>query len=216
MVEGDSPREIGVMTRFGWTGFQVALSRRQAKHPARSGGEGTMRESEATMKSRAGSDMQQDFSERAGALEPPTGTSEHTQRLVQALATAREEIATLREEIDKLSAPPSTYGVYLSTNKDGTVNVLAQSRKMKVNLGPAIDTMQALRPGQEVILNEGLNVIEVAGYEVQGEVVILKDRLDDERALITLRADEDRVGIISDPLRAHRLKAGDHLLLDPK
>ncbi|HMH52979.1 MAG TPA: proteasome ATPase [Candidatus Acidoferrum sp.] len=174
-----------------------------------------MRESEATMKSRAASDMQRDFSGRAGALEPPTGTSEHTQRLVQALSTAREEIATLREEIDKLSAPPSTYGVYLAANKDGTVNVLAQGRKMKVNMRPTLE-MQSLRPGQEVILNEGLNVVEAAGYEVQGEVVILKDRLDDERALITLRADEDRVGIIADPLRAHRLKAGDHLLLDPK
>src|SRR5712691_2863296 len=137
--------------RFEWTGSQVALSPRQRMRRARRGGERKMRESEATMKSRAGSDMQQDFSERAGALEPPTGTSEHTQRLVQALATAREEIATLREEIDKLSAPPSTYGVYLATNKDGTVNVLAQSRKMKVNLRPALE-LQTLRPGQEVVL----------------------------------------------------------------
>jgi proteasome-associated ATPase len=174
-----------------------------------------MRESEATMKSRAASDPSRDFVERAGALEQPMGTGDHNQRLVQALTAAREEIATLREEIDKLSAPPSTYGVYLSTNKDGTVNVLAQSRKMKVNMRPDLE-LETLRPGQEVVLNEGLNVIEAAGYEVQGEVVILKDRLDDERALITLRADEDRVGIIADPLRAHRLKAGDHLLLDPK
>jgi proteasome-associated ATPase len=174
-----------------------------------------MRESEATMKSRAGSDMPSNFSGRAGALEPPLGTGDHTQRLVQALATAREEIATLREEIDKLTAPPSTYGVYLSTNKDGTVNVLAQSRKMKVNLRPALE-MQSLRPGQEVVLNEGLNVVEASGYEIQGDVVILKEQLDDERAVITLRADEDRVGIIADPLRAHRLKAGDHLLFDPK
>jgi proteasome-associated ATPase len=174
-----------------------------------------MRESEAIMKSRAASDMPRDFSERAGALERPMGTSDHNQRLVQALAAAREEITTLREEIDKLCAPPSSYGVYLSTNKDGTVNVLAQSRKVKVNLRPALE-LQSLRPGQEVILNEGLNVVEAGGYEIQGDVVILKEQLDDERALITLRADEDRVGIIADPLRAHRLKAGDHLLFDPK
>jgi len=166
------------------------------------------------MKSRAASDMYPDLSGRAGSTEP-VATTAHTQRLLQALAAAREEIATLRTEIDKLCAPPSTYAVYLSTNKDGTVNVLAQSRKVKVNLRPALE-LESLRPGQEVVLNEGLNVVEAGGYDVQGEVVILKEQLDDERAVITLRADEDKVGIIADPLRAHRLKVGDHLLLDPK
>jgi proteasome-associated ATPase len=166
------------------------------------------------MKTRAASETQPDPSERAASFESSAATPQ-TQKLVQALAAAREEIATLREEVDKLCAPPSTYAVYLATNKDGTVNVLAQGRKVKVNLRPALE-VQSLRPGQEVILNEGMNVVETAGYEVQGEVVILKEQLDDERALITLRADEDKVGIISDPLRAHRLKAGDHLLLDPK
>ena len=174
-----------------------------------------MRESEATMKTRAASDMHRDLSDRPAELEMPAGTDGHNQRLAQALAGARDEIVTLREEIEKLCAPPSTYGIYLSTNKDGTLNVMAQGRKVKVNLRPALE-MQSLRPGQEVVLNEGLNVVEAAGYEIQGEVVILKEQLDDERAVITLRADEDRVGVIAEPLRAERLRAGDHLLFDPK
>ena len=86
---------------------------------------------------------------------------------------------------------------------------------MKVNLRPALEA-ETLRPGQEVILNEGLNVIEAAGYEIQGDVVILKEQLDDERALVTVRNDEDRVAMIADPLRSHRLKTGDHLLMDGK
>jgi proteasome-associated ATPase len=135
--------------------------------------------------------------------------------LTAALREAREEIVALREEVDKLCAPPSTYGVYLSSNKDGTVNVLAQGRKVKVNAHPTV-AVESLRPGQELILNEGLNVIEAAGYEVQGDVVILKEQLDPERAVVTLRADEDRVAIVSDPLRDVRLKIGDHLLLDAK
>jgi proteasome-associated ATPase len=139
----------------------------------------------------------------------------HTQRLAAALREARDEIAALREEVEKLTAPPATYGVYLSANGDGTVNILAQSRKLKVNLHPAIKA-ETLKPGQELILNEGLNVVEAAGYEVQGDVVILKEQLDPERALVTLRADEDRVAIVADPLRAFRLKVGDHLLLDSK
>jgi proteasome-associated ATPase len=137
------------------------------------------------------------------------------EKLVNALYEAREQITALKEEVDKLCAPPSTYGVYLSPNEDGTVNILAQGRKVKVNLHPSIKA-ESLKPGQELILNEGLNVVEAAGYEIQGDVVILKEQLDPERALVTLRADEDKVGIIADPLRALRLKTGDHLLMDAK
>src|SRR4029453_12083756 len=128
--------------------------------------------------------------------------------LVTALHEAREQIAAVKEEVDKLCAPPSTYGVYLAANEDNTVTILSQGRKVKVNLHPSLKP-EMLKPGQELILNEGLNVIEAAGYEIQGEVVILKEQLDAERALVTLRADEEKVGIIAEPLRALRLKTGD-------
>jgi proteasome-associated ATPase len=137
------------------------------------------------------------------------------EKLVNALYEAREQITALKEEVDKLCAPPSTYGVYLSPNDDATVNILSQGRKVKVNIHPAIK-VETLKPGQELILNEGLNVVEAAGYEVQGDVVILKEQLDPERAVVTLRADEEKVGIIADPLRQLRLKTGDHLLMDAK
>src|SRR5438094_9937993 len=95
------------------------------------------------------------------------------QELVNALHDACEQIAGLKEEVDKLCAPPSTYGVYLSENEDGTVNILSQGRKVKVNLHPSIKAVD-IRAGQELVLNEGLNVVEMAGYEIQGEVVVLK------------------------------------------
>src|SRR3989441_8738317 len=137
------------------------------------------------------------------------------EKLVNALYEAREQITALKEEVDKLCTPPSTYGVYLAANEDSTVTILSQGRKVKVNLHPSIKP-ETLKPGQELILNEGLNVIEAAAYEIQGEVVILKEQLDDERALVTLRADEEKVAIIAEPLRTLRLKTGDHLLLDAK
>src|SRR2546423_43119 len=167
------------------------------------------------MKRRGESEMFHDSSEQGVLLEHAAGLEPEWSERPQALREAREHIASLTAEVEKLCAPPSAFGIYLSTNKDGTVNVLAQGRKVKVNLRPELET-QVLRPGQELILNEGLNVVESGTYEVQGEVVILKEQLDDERALVTVRADEDRVGIIADPLRAHRLMSGDHLLLDPK
>jgi proteasome-associated ATPase len=137
------------------------------------------------------------------------------EKLVNALYEAREQITALKEEVDKLCAPPSTYGVFLSANEDGTINVLSQGRKVKVNLHPSIK-VETLKPGQELVLNEGLNVVEAAGYEIQGDVVILKEQLDDARAVITLRSDEEKVGIIADPLRSLRLKTGDHILMDAR
>jgi proteasome-associated ATPase len=137
------------------------------------------------------------------------------ERLLKALHEARGEIAALRDEVDKLAAPPSTYGVYLTAHEDDTVDVLAQGRKMRVRLRSAIDAA-SLRPGQELVLNEALNAVAVAGYEIQGDVVVLKERLDDERALVTLHADGEKIGILADPLRSARLKPGDHILMDPK
>jgi len=132
------------------------------------------------------------------------------EKLVNALYEAREQITSLKEEVDKLCAPPSTYGIHLSVNDDGTINVLSQGRKVKVNLHPSIKS-DTLKPGQELVLNEGLNVVETAGYEIQGDVVILKERLDEERAVVTLRADEEKVGIMAEPLRLSKLKPGDHI-----
>lgn len=140
---------------------------------------------------------------------------DQNEKLVDALRGAREQIRALREEISKLSAPPFTYGVYFSLNHDGTVNILSQGRKVKVNVHPSVD-LEQLKPGRELVLNEGLNVVETAGYEIQGDVVVLKERLDDERAVVTLHTDEEKVGVIAAPLRSARLKTGDVLLMDAR
>jgi proteasome-associated ATPase len=136
-------------------------------------------------------------------------------RAKSALEEARERIAELTAEVERLSAPPSTYGVYLSPNDDATINVLAQGRKMKVNVHPTV-TVETLRPGQELVLNQGLNVVAAAGYEVHGDIVILKQRLDAERAVVARQADDETVAIIADPLRSARLDVGDHILMDAR
>jgi proteasome-associated ATPase len=141
--------------------------------------------------------------------------SRQNERLLAALHEARDEIAALREEVDRLAAPPLTYGVYLAAREDDTVDILAQGRKMRVRLHPAI-TATSLRPGQELVLNESLNVVAVAGYEIQGDIVVLKTRLDDERAMVTLGAGVEKIGILADPLRSRPLQPGDHLLMDAK
>ncbi len=141
--------------------------------------------------------------------------TKQNEKLVATLQEAKSQIEALRAEVEKLTAPPSTYGIFTSLNKDGTSNVYVSGRKMKVSLHPSIKPKE-LRKGQEVILNEALNVIEARGFDVQGEVVRLKDMLDGHRALITVHFDEEKVAELGEPLLSERLSVGDHLLYDPR
>jgi proteasome-associated ATPase len=136
-------------------------------------------------------------------------------RLTEALQEAKSRIEAMRMEVEKLTAPPASYGIYSSANDDETVNVYVTGRKLKVNLHPSI-RVKELRKGQEVILNEALNVIESRGFDLQGEVVRLKDNLDGKRAVVTLRTDEERVAELAEPLLVQRLSVGDHLLFDAR
>jgi proteasome-associated ATPase len=136
-------------------------------------------------------------------------------RLTEALQEAKSRIEAMRMEVEKLTAPPASYGIYSSSNDDETVNVYVTGRKLKVNLHPSI-RVKDLRRGQEVILNEALNVIESRGFDLQGEVVRVKDNLDGKRAIVTLRTDEERVAELAEPLLVQRLSVGDHLLYDAR
>ncbi len=141
--------------------------------------------------------------------------TKQNERLAATLQEAKAQIEALRAEVEKLTAPPSTYAIFSSLNEDGTGNVYVSGRKMKVSLHPSIKS-KALRRGQEVILNEALNVIEAKGFELQGEVVRLKDVLEGNRVLVTLHFDEEKVAELGDPLLAERLSVGDHLLFDTR
>jgi len=136
------------------------------------------------------------------------------ERLSATLREAREHIAALRDEVEKLTMPPSAYGTFLNVNDDGTVDVLSAGRKMRVSVHPEVD-VDTLERGQEVALNESLNVVLARGLESAGEVVILMEVLEDERRVLVVgRADEERVCELAGPMVGSVLRAGDHLLLD--
>src|SRR4029077_16096928 len=112
------------------------------------------------------------------------------EKLTYTLPEAREHIAALREEVDKLTRPPSAYGTLLGRNDDGTVDVFSGGRKMRVSLHPELEDEELTR-GAEGVLNESLKVLLARSGELTGEVVTMKELLDDGvRALIVGRADE--------------------------
>ncbi len=141
---------------------------------------------------------------------------EKNEKLSHALRGARENIASLRDEVDKLSQPPSAYGVVVGKNDDGTVDVLTSGRKMRVNLHPDID-IDTLERGAEVVLNESFNVVTARSAEGAGDVVSIKEVLEDGvRAIVVGRTDEEIVCELADALRGVHLRSGDTVRLDPR
>jgi proteasome-associated ATPase len=166
--------------------------------------------SEGPVHSRA---LEQRLTDTQRSLAAVTSQNE---RLAQTLREARDQIMTLKEEVDRLAQPPAGFGTFLSRNDDDSIDVFTGGRKLRVNVSPTID-LDHLRRGQEVMLNEALNVVAALDYEQVGEVVMLKEILaDGDRVLVIANADEERVVRIAEPLRAETIRAGDSLLLDAR
>ncbi|PZH14303.1 proteasome ATPase [Streptomyces sp. NTH33] len=144
------------------------------------------------------------------------GVSAQNERLANTLREARDQIVALKEEVDRLAQPPAGFGVFLQANEDGTADIFTGGRKLRVNVSPGVE-LDELRRGQEVMLNEALNVVEAMEFERVGEIVTLKEILEDgERALVLGHTDEERVVRLAEPLLDVIIRAGDALLLEPR
>jgi proteasome-associated ATPase len=139
----------------------------------------------------------------------------NNEKLTFTIQQTRDQIATLREEVEKLTQPPAVYGTFISFNDDNTVDIYAQGRKMRVSIHPGI-TAGDVHRGDEVVLNESFSVIGVRKSDGQGEVVTVKEVLDERRVLVYGRAEEERVVELADSLKETKLRAGDALLFDTR
>jgi proteasome-associated ATPase len=142
--------------------------------------------------------------------------SDRNDRLAETLREARDQMVALKEEIDRLAQPPSGYGVFLEAFEDGTVDIFTSGRKLRVAVSPEVPSAE-LQHGQEVMLNEAMNVVAARGFERAGELVMLKEILDGgDRALVIGHTDEERVVYLADLLRDKPLRVGDSLLLETR
>jgi proteasome-associated ATPase len=144
------------------------------------------------------------------------GVGGQNERLVATLKEARDQIVALKEEVDRLAQPPSGYGYYLGTHQDGSVDVFTGGRKLRVSVSPALEA-EDFKRGQEVMLNEAMNVVEALNFERQGDIVILKEILEGgDRALVNGHTDEERVVMLAESLLDTPLRPGDSLLLESR
>src|SRR3954470_7059823 len=157
--------------------------------------------------------IEQRLAETQRSLAAVTSQNE---RLAQTLREARDQIMKLKEEVDRLAQPPAGFGTFLSRNEDDSIDVFTGRRQLRVNVSPSVD-LDTLQRGQEVMLNEALNVVAALEFETVGEVVMFKELLaDGERALVIANADEERVVRLAKPLLDDPIRAGDSLLLEPR
>ncbi len=152
----------------------------------------------------------------ADAQRSLAGVTSQNERLTGTLREARDQIIKLKEEVDRLAQPPAGFGTFIERNEDDSIDVFTGGRKLRVTASPNVD-LDELRYGQEVMLNEALNVVASMEFEKVGEVVMFKELLaDGERALVIANADEERVVRLAEPLLQDSIRAGDSLLLEPR
>ncbi|MDH2903143.1 MAG: proteasome ATPase [Actinomycetota bacterium] len=144
-----------------------------------------------------------------------TQSRSNNEKLAITIQQTRDQIAALRDEVEKLTQPPAVYGTFIEFNPDGTADIFASGRKMRVSVHPGLDPGQVER-GHEVVLNESFAIIGIRNPDGQGEVVSVKEVLDERRVLVYGRADEERVVEMADALRDVKLRSGDAVLLDPR
>jgi proteasome-associated ATPase len=144
------------------------------------------------------------------------GSISRNERLSGTLREAKEQIESLRDDIERLTATPNTYGVVLLQNDDGSFDVLSTGRKFRVTVGPDVDPADVVA-GAEVTLNEAMVIIGVRSPDTVGEIGTIRELLDDGiRVVVTARADEDAVCTLSDGLRGTRLRVGDRVRIDTR
>ena len=137
------------------------------------------------------------------------------EKLTHTLREAREHISALREEVEKLTQTPNAYGTVLQLNDDGTADVFSSGRKMRVAIHPEVEG--TLERGQEVALNDSLSVVLARSADGTGEVVTLTELLEGgRRAVVSCRADEERVVDLAEHLAGAPLRVGDPMLMDTR
>ena len=154
-----------------------------------------------------------------------SSTTAQNDRLVATLKAAREQLVALKEEVDRLAQPPAGYGVFLGIADrpegeeagDGPtqIDVWTSGRKMRVVASPSVEVASLTR-GQEVVLNEAMNVVMALGFERAGEVFTLKDLMGTDRALVTGHTDDERVILLADPLVLDPPRHGEAILVDTR
>lgn len=153
-------------------------------------------------------------------------------KLVELLRDSRDQLTLLRQDLEEMTNPPSTYGIFLEPAEGKTYHqddpimqtggpsVAAQSaevwtgnRRMRLNVLRSLD-ISDFKPGTLVRLTDGNIIVEDCGYPDYGDLALVRETLPDrKRVLATDHHGEEFVVKLAGELKA---KVGDTVLIDRK
>lgn len=141
------------------------------------------------------------------------------ERLVSALASARERITELGSQLDAVTLPPVTLAVLTGLPEPRTAENVSQvqvslgGRPMLLGLHPGLAD-DGLRIGQLVAVNDQMLVVDALPAPDTGEAVVLEEVLDARRVLVTTGGGATRVLALGGDLDPAALQPGDTLAAD--
>lgn len=139
--------------------------------------------------------------------------SARNRKLAELLKTSRDQLGSLKAQLEELAEPASTFGIFIRyTTRDA--DIMAQGRRMRVKISPNVGPGD-LRPGMLVRLGDGMVIVQACGYPDSGTLAQLMEKLPDGRAVVATPAGDENIVHLAEPLRGHA-KAGDNLLVDLK
>ncbi|HAT1170731.1 proteasome ATPase [Corynebacterium striatum] len=144
---------------------------------------------------------------------------ERNTKLASLLQDSRNKLQQMLAEVNALSEPASTYGVFLGysgrehdSRRDA--EVYTNGRPMRLKISPNLEP-GSLSVGQQVRLGDGFVVVEGCGHPDTGNLATVQEKVDDSRAIVANSSGEEQVVLLATRLR-EGLRAGDTILIDSK
>lgn len=156
--------------------------------------------------------------------------TEQNSRLVEALRTARTKLDELRGALEHDGDLPFGHGIVIQVNEPGTaeegasiasadvhsVDVAHGGRRVRTSVSPLLD-LSRLQAGTEVLLNESLVVVAIMPAAGTGELLTVREPLDQDRLLVMGPADDQHVVRVGGDLTdSGSVRPGDLVLVDSR
>lgn len=154
--------------------------------------------------------MSEDLRQQIAELE------EKNVRLTSALQRARQQLQERRrEELESLAeGGATTVALFLGAEQARRrARVAIGSQLREVPVAPQVD-LAGIALGQEVLISDENQLVEVGQYPRSGEVVTVAELLGADRVITRSGSPGERIYTLAGPLRAGSVAPGDSLLVD--
>lgn len=140
-------------------------------------------------------------------------------KLAGLLQESRDKLQQMLAEVNALSEPASTYGVFLgysgrAHDSRRDAEVYTNGRPMRLKISPSLEP-GTLKVGQQVRLGDGFVVVEACETPRIGALGTISELIGTDRAIVATASGEEEVVVLADALRAN-VRAGDTILVDSK